>query len=518
MTRRKSNVIFMNEDLYYYSSEDSEDEIDRLATRSGLNSIHSNFNRNSDGSRNNIINYLPKENSYNPKNYSRGLKRSKSDTRQMKLYKQRQKIVNILNFFIYGYNREKYLILKEKNDFPNIKQKPSREKIGWKLIYELIFMKNKKKLNNYFNETQTNLSELINNKYMNDENYEKYDNRIEKLKFKIITDKIKHRMKKKYELNKDKDISIGKKNKNKKIPEILLNLKKNDNNLRSIYKVGISDMDKNRLLPMFINKLKKKFNIYIDKSKYEKGQYFQSLRKYSFKNDKNSKKKKKIKFDVNRKIKTKYSITEDKISNFLKSNSKNIRLTNKRKGSSNIKNLKINPSPIDRKSLIKNDKSNNLFKHRKTLSFKNKNENYLSDINFKSENNLKTIYFNENELNCINNKKLVMTDKKLELFKNNAKIIINDEVLFKEFKREYPDYEEELFNLYNNFLLYEKVYDKLDLKNFSNMKKYIDYNHNINNFLSLNNKINLSFIEKYEINNKILENAINLQKIINYFK
>ena len=515
MNRRKSNVIFMNEDLYYYSSEDSEDEIDRLAMRSGLNSIHSNFTRNLDGSRNNIINYLPKENSHTPKNYLRGLKRSQSDIRQMKLYKQRQKTVNILDFFTYGYNREKSLILKEKNDFPNIKHKSSREKIGWKLIYELIFIKNKKNKKIYFNGNQTNLSELINNKYMNDENFEKYDNKIEKFKFQIIIDKIKHRMKKKYELNKDKDISIGKKDKNKKIPEILLNLKKNDNNLKNIYKVGISDMDKKRLLPMFINKLKNKFNIYIDKSKYEKRKYFQSLRKHSFKNDKNSKKIKRIRFEVNKKIKTKYSISEDKISNLLKNNIKNIRLTDKRKDSSNIKNLKNNPPLKNSRSLIKNDKSKYPFNHRKTLSFKNKN--YQSEIKYNSENNLKMIYFNENELNCINSKKMVMTDKKLELFKNNAKTIINDEVLFKEFKREYPDYEEEIFNLYNNFLLYEKVYDKLDLKNCPNMKKYIDYNHNINNFLSLNNKINLSFNE-YEINNKIIENAINLQKIINYFK
>ena len=54
---------------------------------------------------------------------------------------------------------------------------------------------------------------------------------------------------------------------------------------------------------MLINKLKKRFNIYIDKNKYEKRQYFQSLRKNSFNNKSDSpKKKKKIKFDENKKI------------------------------------------------------------------------------------------------------------------------------------------------------------------------------------------------------------------------
>lgn len=521
MARRKSNIIFMNEDLYYYSSEDSEDELDRLALRTGLNAIQSNFNHNLDNSpifnKSKIINESPKQ--QHSLTQQKTLKKSKSDIRQVKLFKHKPNISNILNFFTYGYDRDKHLNLKEEKDFPKInKNSKLRKKIDWKVFYELLFVKDKINKNNYHDDTYTNISELINNKIINDENINKFDEKFEEYKFKIILDKIKYRMKKKYELNNErdkhkyKDISIG--IKNKKIPEMILNLKKDNNDLKNIYKVGISDIDKHRFLPMLINKLKKRFNIYIDKNKYEKRQYFQSLRKNSFNNKSDSpKKKKKIKFDANKKIKIKYSITEEKLPNILQSNMNNIREKDKRKNSS--KNNKFSPSP-NRKSLIKNDSY--IFKHRKTLSFKRSKENNIIDMKYKTENNLSTIYFYENELNSINNKKIYMTDDKLELFKNNAKIIINDEVLFNEIKREYPDYEDELFNLYNNFLLYKKIYDKLELKNYTNMKKNIDYNHNINNFLSLNTKINIPINDKFEINNKILDNAINLQKIINYFK
>ena len=86
------------------------------------------------------------------------------------------------------------------------------------------------------------------------------------------------------------------------------------------------------------------------------------------------------------------------------------------------------------------------------------------------------------------------------------------------FNKQYPGYEEELFNLHNDFLLYEKIYDKQELNNYSNKRKNKDYNHDINNYLSLNNKINLPIMKKYDINNKILESAVNLQNIISYLK
>ena len=123
--------------------------------------------------------------------------------------------------------------------------------------------------------------------------------------------------------------------------------------------------------------------------------------------------------------------------------------------------------------------------------------------------------FNKNELNSIDNQKTYITDDLFEQFKKNSKIIINDEILFKELKKQYPDYEEEIFNLYNNFLLFEKIYDRQGLRNFINKKNFKDYNHSINNFLSTN-KIKLLISDKYDINNKIFENCINIQGIINY--
>ena len=328
-------------------------------------------------------------------------------------------------------------------------------------------------------------------------------------------------MKKKYELN-----NVGKlpenKNKIKKInkpPEIIYNSKKLENNLKNIYKIGISEIDKNRFIPMFINKLKKKYNIYLDKTKFEKRQYFQSLRKNHsydydyFKNDKILKKKtnknKRIKFEnVDKKLKTKYSITETKLPNFFNKNMNNHRIVMKRKNTS--KNLNIY-RPSERKSFIKNTSQ------RKSIVIKRKKDNLFTEkkTKFNISLNNNEINFNQKELNNINNKKINITDDKMELFRNNAGTIINDEILSKEFKREYPDYEEELFNLYNNFVLYEKIYDKHELTIQKNCQ---DYNHNINNFLSPNNKMNFPVFEKYEINDKILENAINLQNIINYLK
>ena len=43
MSRRKSLVPVINGNLYYYSSEDSEDDLDRMGAKSRLNTIQSNF-------------------------------------------------------------------------------------------------------------------------------------------------------------------------------------------------------------------------------------------------------------------------------------------------------------------------------------------------------------------------------------------------------------------------------------------------------------------------------------------
>ena len=537
MDKRKSKVLNMNDDLYYFSSEDSEDELDRIASKSKLNMIQSNiiqtlesspiFSRNKSININKSINTIDNDFSFrSTKNISKSLKKSKSDIRAIKLFKYKQKIKHVLNCFTYGHNREKYLEMRQETNYPKIREDNQKyQKVDWKLFYEIIFLENKKtNKESSFNKTHTNLSEFIFDKEINDQKENKFDNMIEKFRFKIIIDKIKYRMKQKYELVEEEDIEISNTNRNKKkkmnkLPEILVTMNQNkNNNMKNVYKLGISEIDKNRYLPMVINKLKKKFDLYLDKNKYEIRQYFQSLRNNSSDLSKNKsenkiKKKKKIKFEdtntnTNKILKSKYSIVDENVPFIFKNNS-NIIIDKRKKNSNNYKNIK---------SFKKVEKTTTLLlKHRKTLQL-NRKKDYDIEIKSKSDTNLNNIIFNEIELNNVNNKKIYMTDDKLEIFKNNAKTLINDEILLKEIRRKYPDYEEEFFNLYNNYLLYEKIYEKQELKNIINMKKYKDYNHNINNFLSLKNKINLPINKKYSINNKILESAVNIQKVINYLK
>ena len=42
-----------------------------------------------------------------------------------------------------------------------------------------------------------------------------------------------------------------------KLPEILITMNQNKNNMKNVCKLGISEIDNNRYLPMLINKLKK---------------------------------------------------------------------------------------------------------------------------------------------------------------------------------------------------------------------------------------------------------------------
>ena len=537
MSRRKSLVPVINGNLYYYSSEDSEDDLDRMGAKSRLNTIQSNFTEAGFESPTIIKNKNPNldknEIAFSTMTFIRSpIKRSKSDVFFNFSDQKSKKIQNVLKFFTFGHNRKKYLQKKEEN-FPYKVQKKYKilKKVNWQLFYEIVFgEKNEISKTNIFQKTNSTISDLFSNAIVNDEEKNnKFDNNVEKYRFKIIINKIKQRIKKKFELNKDFVYSNDKKNKYKKFnkqPEILSILKENDNSLNNIYKVGISDIDRNRFIPMFINKLKKKFSIFLNEKKYAKVKILQSFRKntYDFdltKNEKKLKKKgektKKIKFDVDyKKYKSKHSITEENIPNILKNNLNEHNLNIKRKTS--LKN--VNNSEEQNSFKLINTKPN-IFRSRKSISIRRKTEFvFMRKIKRSSFLNIgtNTIVFKENDLKNLNKKQLYLTDDKIELFKNNAKILINDEILFKELGREYPDYEEELFNLYNNFLLYEKVYDKLEIKNLTNLKKHQNYNHNINNFLSLKNKINIPISEKFEINNKILDNAINLQKIIEYLK
>jgi len=515
--RKKTNIGYEKDNSdYYYSSDDSEDELDRMIRKSRLNTIRSNFtqtyldspiNRNSSSINVNINN---EENKLTQINFTKfGVRRSKSDIRIIKINQQHavSKKSNFLSFFTYNYNRDDYLEIKANNNYSQ-KKDNSRKRVNWKLFYDTIF-KNKNAQNK------------------NNINLEIDNNNIEKYRFDILISKIKNKFKKKYELIKDEDMD-NKENNMKKIrmqPEILSNLKKDEDNLRNIYKIGISEKDKNKFVPMLINKLQNKFNIYLNKPKHEKRKYLNtplhidknnSIGKYS---QKKVNRIKKITFEnVNKKFQPKLSITEDKLESHLKSNFNNnndnnfIRKTNTR----------ITNFSLEKKKLFNNKNENRLItslNKRKMMNFNRKSVAAVMKKKVVTGSNLNTvnngIVFNKSELNNLDNQKTYITDDIFEQFKNNSKIIINDEILFKEFKKQYPDYEEEIFNLYNNFLLFDKIYDRQGLRNFINKKNYKDYNHSINTFLSAN-KIKFLISDKYEIQNKILENCINIQNIINY--
>lgn len=517
--RKKTNIGYEkeNSDLYYYSSDDSEDELERAARKSRLNTIQSNFtqtyidspiNRNSSSINVNINN---EENKITKINFTKlGIRRSKSDIRIIKINNPHidSKKSNFLSFFTYNYNRDDYLEIKSHNNYSQRKN-DSHKRVNWKLFYDTFF-KNK------------------NTQNKNNINLEIDNNNIEKYRFDILINKIKNKIKKKYEHIKDEDMD-NKENNMKRInmiPEILSNIKKSEDNLRNIYKIGISQKDKNKFMPMFINKLQNKFNIYLNKSKYEKRKYLNlpyhldkniSIGKYS---QKKVDKVKKITFEnVNKKFQPKLSMTEDKLESHFKNN------FNNNKNNDNFirkTNTRINNFSLDKKKLFNIKNENKLISSLNKRKMINMNRKSVSSVvrkkkisgsNLSSSNN--GISFNKNELNNIDNQKTYITDDIFEQFKNNSKIIINDEILFKELKKLYPDYEEEIFNLYNNFLLFEKIYDRQGLRNGINKKTYKDYNHSINNFLSTN-KIKFLISDKYEINNKILENCINIQSIINY--
>ena len=521
--RKKMNIEYEkdNGDLYYYSSEDSEDELDRITRKSILNTIQSNFtqtyidspiNKNSSSFDTNI-NINNEENKITKINFTKlGIRRSKSTIRIINKnhHQTASKKSNFLSFFTYNYNRDEYLEINSNNNFFQRKD-DSHKRINWKLFYDTIFKnKNFKKKNNI--------------------NLEIDNNNIEKYRFDILINKIKNRIKKKYEYIKDEDLD-NKENNMKKInmlPEILLNIKKNEDNLKNIYKIGISEKDKNKFMPLFINKLQNKFNLYLNKSKYEKRKYLNSpvhIDKNNPSIGKYSQKKigriQKIKFEnVNKKFQPKLSITEDKLGSHFKNNFNNnsnndnfIRKTNAR----------ITNFSLDKKKIFnnKNENENKLISslNKKKINFNRKSVTNIMKKKKVSGSKLSMIntgfVFNKNELNNIDNQKTYITDDLFEQFKKNSKIIINDEILFKELKKQYPDYEEEIFNLYNNFLLFEKIYDRQGLRNFINKKNFKDYNHSINNFLSTN-KIKLLISDKYDINNKIFENCINIQGIINY--
>ena len=91
--RKKTNFGYEkdNSDLYYYSSDDSEDEMERAARKSRLNTIKSNFTQtylDSPINRNSSINISisNEENKLTQINFTEfGIKRAKSDIRIIKI-------------------------------------------------------------------------------------------------------------------------------------------------------------------------------------------------------------------------------------------------------------------------------------------------------------------------------------------------------------------------------------------------------------------------------------------------
>ena len=195
--RKKTNFGYEKDNSdYYYSSDDSEDEMERAARKSRLNTIKSNFTQtylDSPINRNSSINISVsnEENKLTQINFTEfGIKRAKSDIRIIKINRNQAhpKKYNYLSFFTYNYNRNEYLEIKANNNYSQ-KKNDSHKRVNWKLFYDTIFRKNNAQ-----------------NKNKNNINLEIDSNNIEKYRFDILIDKIKNRIKKKYEHIKDEDM------------------------------------------------------------------------------------------------------------------------------------------------------------------------------------------------------------------------------------------------------------------------------------------------------------------------
>jgi hypothetical protein len=196
----QSTILYNNDDIYY-SSDDSEDELDRGISNSKLNTIKSNFTQK-------IVNSpifyrkksISSENSFSHKNYKNASNfRAKSDLRLIQFNKHSPKSSNCLNFFTYGHDRDQYLINNNEINYVNEMRIIDKKhtKVDWKLIYDLIFRENKK--NKYekdcLKDTNSSFSEFFNYKDVNEET-NNFDIILEKCRIQKLINKIKRRMKK----------------------------------------------------------------------------------------------------------------------------------------------------------------------------------------------------------------------------------------------------------------------------------------------------------------------------------
>ena len=116
----QSTILYNNDDIYF-SSEDSEDELDRGISNSKLNTIQSNFTQK-------IVNSpiftrkksICSETSISLKNYKHANNfKSVSDLNLIQFNKHNHKNSNCLNFFTYGHNRESYVNINNEINYLN---------------------------------------------------------------------------------------------------------------------------------------------------------------------------------------------------------------------------------------------------------------------------------------------------------------------------------------------------------------------------------------------------------------
>ena len=187
---------------------------------------------------------------------------------------------------------------------------------------------------------------------------------------------------------------------------------------------------------------------------------------------------------------------------------------------SNLKNINNNKlsylkSQNKSKSKTNNIKLSTVKKNlARGISTDNIQKIYNYSIPSNEDQNYYCIKFSKKEINNANKPKEKNDDEILELFKKNLNIIVNDKLLLNAFLKKYPKYQEELNDLYNNFSLYEKVYEKgvSDLRFY---EKNTDFNHYLNTFLNVRKKKNIiTPVNQIEVNEKIIDKTINLQNLL----
>ena len=637
-TQSQSKLTDKIKVVEYYSSEDSEDELDKILPKYKINNQNPNLNQTLSSNifeRNNSLYSISSIGDVEMKTkYSNKIIKTESDEKK----DDEEKRGNYLSFFTFDYDRKLYL--KYWSDFSkNIEHNEKNQeniKVDWKLFYNKVFKRLfEDKFNNFYSKRYYNdldYATYIN--YITNPKNKKNNMSLEEFRLQIILNKLIHQQKGKYGDNN----SINKSQNKLKSPEILLINRNKDIGYRGIYKNGISEKDKDSFIPLYITKLQKFFIEFLNKKKYKRkminiqlwksiiegnkgntynnnkyhSKFYSSAPKISNKDieqnnktvesncilrcnsnfiktniyflsptknkDKRSKKKVFLKSKTTKGIILKNKLDYKKMSiNTNNINSNNFCFTGLKNSiiNSNNNDSKNNPdnSPIIKLNVISNNKptlkgrksrntiiNNSLFfsrfnkKFTNTISnlnditnnkrayskIQNKNKfkasitkkstiekniirikstdnlqkNYNYSTAFNEDQNYFFINFSKKELNNANKPKEKNGDEILELSKKNLNIIINDKLLLSTFLKKYPTYQEELNDLYNNYYLYEKVYEK-GVNDSSFYEKNIDFNHYLNTFLNVRKKKNiLTPVNQIEINKKIIEKTLNLQNLL----